>query len=338
MEIKEIWKITKDHSNDYAVSNLGNVKSLIHNRLLKSSPSKDGYRIAYLNKKPINVSKLVAIYFVKNPYGCNYVRHIDGNKINDAANNLEWCTRKNSRIITKKKERNDPKISYQVFGINNNGSQISFPSLKEAERNGFFKRGIVECCRGIRKQYKGYRWYSPKINHLHNNQEMWAVIDGFDGRYSISTWGNVRSNITNKKLSQSKQNRYYVVNLCKNKKWKTYRVNRLVAQTFIPNPNNYPFVNHIDEKRTNNNVENLEWCTAKYNSNYGTGQMRKGKSRSSSKKVCKAVIATHVITHKIEKYDSMKSVAEAGFAKGIVRNCCLGLRKSYRDRIWTYGD
>ena len=65
-------------------------------------------------------------------------------------------------------------------------------------------------------------------------------------------------------------NGYHMVNLYNNKKGKTVKVHRLVAETFIPNVNNYPQVNHKDENKNNNCVENLEWCTAIYNSNYGT--------------------------------------------------------------------
>jgi hypothetical protein len=68
----------------------------------------------------------------------------------------------------------------------------------------------------------------------------------------------------------------------KNGKAKRESVHRLVALTFIENPNNYPCVNHKDETRTNNNVENLEWCSHKYNSNYGTCQEKHSKSRGTT--------------------------------------------------------
>lgn len=72
-------------------------------------------------------------------------------------------------------------------------------------------------------------------------------------------------------LKHSKDyNGYHIVNLYSNKKRTTVKVHRLVAETFIPNINNYPQINHKDENKDNNSVDNLEWCTAKYNNNYGT--------------------------------------------------------------------
>lgn len=69
-------------------------------------------------------------------------------------------------------------------------------------------------------------------------------------------------------------NGYLHVLLCKNGKYITHNVHRLVAETFIPNPDNLPEINHKDENKENNCVDNLEWCTRKYNMNYGTTQFR----------------------------------------------------------------
>lgn len=71
---------------------------------------------------------------------------------------------------------------------------------------------------------------------------------------------------------------YYKVELCKNSIRKTFHIHRLVAELFVPNPNNYNVVNHKDETRTNNDANNLEWCTPKYNQNYGTSLIRMGKA------------------------------------------------------------
>lgn len=74
------------------------------------------------------------------------------------------------------------------------------------------------------------------------------------------------------------------VNLSKDNHVKTYRVHRLVAEAFIPNSDNLPQVNHKDENKLNNSVENLEWCSSKYNLNYGTRKIRFSKSRGKSVK------------------------------------------------------
>jgi hypothetical protein len=103
------------------------------------------------------------------------------------------------------------------------------------------------------------------------DQEIWKDIEGFDGRYQISTFGRVRNAEENRLLKLQKQpkdrdktkrdpNQYYVlVCLCMNGKETTARVHRLVAKAFIPNPNNYPEVNHLDRIKHNNHVSNLEW-------------------------------------------------------------------------------
>lgn len=96
---------------------------------------------------------------------------------------------------------------------------------------------------------------------------MWKQIAGFE-QYEISDKGEVRrgEHILKPFISNSG---YYMLHLWKNRKQYTVSIHRLVALTYIANKHNFPFVNHKDENRLNNISSNLEWCTAKYNINYG---------------------------------------------------------------------
>jgi hypothetical protein len=94
--------------------------------------------------------------------------------------------------------------------------------------------------------------------------EEWKPIENYEDLYWVSNFGNVKSKRKDKKLSINLDG-YYVVNLCKNGKIKTFTVHRLVAQAFVPNPKNKPFVNHIDGDKLNNYYKNLEWCTQSEN-------------------------------------------------------------------------
>lgn len=111
----------------------------------------------------------------------------------------------------------------------------------------------------------------------------WKDIAGYEGKYQISTNGQVKALDFNHtgheklmKLSFGTKG-YLQICLTKNNRRTTKKVHRLVAEAFIPNPNCLPAVNHIDENKHNNSVENLEWCTFEYNTRYGTRAERCGK-------------------------------------------------------------
>ena len=112
--------------------------------------------------------------------------------------------------------------------------------------------------------------------------EEWRPIEGYEGLYEVSSYGKDRSldrfyyRLHKGKVLSPTKDRYgyLTVTLNCNGKSKTIKIHRLVAQAFLPNPDNLPQVNHKDEDKTNNNVDNLEWCTAKYNVNFGTRQER----------------------------------------------------------------
>ena len=123
--------------------------------------------------------------------------------------------------------------------------------------------------------------------------EEWRPVVGYEGLYEVSNTGQIRSFDRYVKYSNGRihlhkgkvlspikdKDGYLQVNLCYNGKIHQIKVHRIVAQAFIPNPNNLPQVNHKDEDKTNNSVDNLEWCTVKYNNNYGS---RKDKARDTA--------------------------------------------------------
>ena len=120
--------------------------------------------------------------------------------------------------------------------------------------------------------------------------ETWKEIEGYSGKYQVSNLGRVRAmwrsnqyghKIDNIHYFKPVLNRnYYRVPLSIGNKTKYFYVHILVANAFVPNPNGYPQVNHKDENTKNNCADNLEWCTPKYNSNYGTRNRRMGDTQS----------------------------------------------------------
>lgn len=125
-------------------------------------------------------------------------------------------------------------------------------------------------------------------------EEIWKPIEGWEGKYEVSNLGRVKSyaqdihtidgktwHLPERMLKCTLSKGYATVNLCKGqKKNKTMRVHRLVAMAFVPNPDpeHFTMINHKDENKNNNVADNLEWCDAKYNVNYGTANQRRSYS------------------------------------------------------------
>lgn len=167
-----------------------------------------------------------------------------------------------------------------------------------------------------------------------NTEEIWKDIKDYEGLYQVSSKGRVKSfHKGQEKIikSYSSEDKYILVHLYKNHKMKMFLVHRLVAIAFIPNTENLPEVNHRDEDKSNNCVENLEWCDRRYNINYG--ERNKKVSESQSKKIDQYTKTGDFV----RTWNSIIEVERTlGIAHQHISKCCRGRLKSAGNFVWKY--
>lgn len=208
--------------------------------------------------------------------------------------------------------------------------------------------------------------------------EEWRDIEGYEGLYQVSNEGRVKSlNFHRQKIERiikpsTNKKGYKRVLLQNNGKKKNYLVHRLVAKTFISNPNDYPIINHKDENPSNNFVDNLEWCNSQYNNTYNnrhlkcahkiakshlgskaSDEARKHVSEAMKKRFSngaviwnkglpskrrKQVIQYNQNMEEIKTFESVRKAAlETNSDLQSIIDCCKKRRKTYKGFIWEYG-
>ena len=172
-------------------------------------------------------------------------------------------------------------------------------------------------------------------------EEVWRDIPGFEGLYQASTTGKIKSLKTERKtiLAPALKRGYESVLLVKDGRRYHKSVHRLVAMTFIPNPENKEQVNHLDENKRNNHVENLEWATAKENINWGTGLKKRAFSQRTTQPKRKAVYQYDKSLNLINVFQSCHDAArQTGYDRTGISHSCQKKKgfTCYKGYIWEF--
>jgi molybdenum-dependent DNA-binding transcriptional regulator ModE len=344
----EEWREIFEFPN-YSVSNLGNVKNNKTNKLMKINV-KGGYcHISLKNetsKKSFKVHRLVASAFIPNPENKSDVNHEDKNKLNNNVSNLTWMTRKENNQhksigLVYSSNKNKPimrlNLNDEILGNYNSieeAGQWAFENnFTSNSHNG--RNAIGNCVNGLSTKAYGFKWKYAD-NSLEN--EEWREIDYkkmfsenilTDKKYYVSNLGRFKNSygqiMENYKTNENGYIRVYIYK-------KTFAIHRLVAITFLENPENKEQVNHKDGNKLNNKVENLEWCSNTENQKH---KFEIGLGNNFTRKVKQYDLNWNLI----KEYNSISLAAkEMKISKGTIRGVLIKYRKTACGFIWRYSD
>jgi len=351
---EEIWKPITDFPN-YEVSSKGQVKSKYKNIIMKLQKTYAGYlNISLLNndKKGISckVHRLVAKEFIDNPENKPTVDHIDKNKQNNCVSNLRWATMTEQNLHVHKDVTFLKTINYRpIYRINNDTNEIidlhesishaalwiidnKLTTIKNKDKNNIsiISSKISAVGNNKRNIAYGFKWkyFYEKEDEAENEiwKEMPFEIIG-KNNYYVSNKGGFKNNkgvIKNNHKYNTGYKRIHINN-------KNYLLHRLVALTFLENPENKEFVNHIDGNKLNNELTNLEWATCLENNLH---KIKIGLSNSTKK-----VIQYDLQMNKINEFYSIaEAVKNLNLTKRIVIDSCKGRSKNKCGFLFRYAE
>ena len=315
----EIWRPINDFK--YHVSNLGRVRKDDNQSILDGSFRSRAYYSVVLQKNSDErfakqVHNLVAQAFLPNPYNHPIVNHLDGNKHNAHVKNLEWCTfTMNSKhaietgLVKRDTSKGSPTAIYQMDSNDNIIGQFS--SVKEAaEETKTNVKQILAYLTGTGTMTTTiHKWvycehHDGDHDDMHDDEE-WKKVKDYPN-YSVSNYGRVRNDRQREAGRPClrvlyEHDGYSICGLSKDSKCTTLKVSRLVATAFIPNPQNLPFVDHINTIANDDRVVNLRWVDQKGNMN----------NELTLQKTRKEVSQCHAGTSKVIKtFKSLRDAAD----------------------------
>jgi hypothetical protein len=349
----EVWKTPYNYSN-YEISSFGNIRNKTTNYTLNPG-IKSGYLCTSLKNdngdiKSMKMHRAVALCFIPNPLNKETVNHKDHNKLNNKLDNLEWATttEQNNHKRKCKKEILELVSSRPVWRIDKDtnkkieyyktirfASQWVFDnnltSVKDFNNGNNIKTKISAVAQGKRLTTFGYKWeYCNDCENKYYDEE-WKdipsdIIKGNKG-YKISKYGRVKNHKGRITEGSNHESGYLWVSIAP----KQYLLHRLVAKTFIPNPENKEQVNHIDGNKQNACANNLEWCSNTENQihkvNYGLSNCTK------------KIVQYDLQMNKIKEFTSqIKASKELNIGFTSISKCCLKKQKTAGGFIFKFDE
>ena len=351
---QEIWK-TIDNFSNYEISSCGNIKNKTTNNILTPNIRSGYANISIKNDENkyvhMRAHRLVALAFIPNIDNKLTVNHKDHNKLNNNVDNLEWSTHSEQNFHKRKPKKDIQELvsSRPVWRIDKDTNEkleyyktIRFAaqwvfdnnltSVKEFDNGNNIKTKISAVCQ---KKYGrntsfGFKWEYCDENIKFDDEE-WRdipcdIINGVKG-YKITNYGRLKNHKGRITEGSIKDDDYPTVVISS----KQYRLHRLVALVFIPNPENKEQVNHIDGNKQNACVNNLEWCSNQENSIH--------KVNTGLSNITKKIIQYDLQMNKIKEFNSqMDAARELNIHGGNISKVCMQKQKTCRGWIFKFAE